>query len=153
MFEPMALERRVLDPDLFRRLHGRMDAGCVVRKRHFCTVRSYWRERFLKGNKTEKLSDEPPADQEHRPRDRADQAHRVQLSARSISFASLPDDLSFVELTSQFSFCSPQCTQVSFPHKAHPTSIRPCSPRKRSRSRSRRSKAIGSNIRGVMPVP
>ena len=63
MFEPMALERRVLDPDFFRGLHGRMDAGCVfVRKIHFCTVRSYWREQFIKGDKTEKLSDEPPTD-------------------------------------------------------------------------------------------
>ena len=58
----------------------------------------------MAGNKTEKLSDEPPTDQEHRPGDRADQAHRVQLTARSISFASLSDVLSLVGLTSQFPF-------------------------------------------------
>ena len=32
----------------------------------------------------EKPSDEPPTDQDHRPRDRADQAHRAKLIARSI---------------------------------------------------------------------
>ena len=47
-------------------------------------VRSYWSEQFIAGNETEKSSDEPPTDQEHRPGDRADQAHRVQLTARSI---------------------------------------------------------------------
>ena len=35
-------------------------------------------------NKTEKPSDEPPTDQDHRPGDRADQAHRAQLIAKSI---------------------------------------------------------------------
>ena len=35
-------------------------------------------------NKTEKPSDEPPNDQEHRPGDRANQAQRAQLIARSI---------------------------------------------------------------------
>ena len=69
-----------------------------------CTVRSYWSEQFIAGNKTEKLSDESPTDQERRPGDRADQAHRVWLTARSISFASLSDALSLVGLTSQFSF-------------------------------------------------
>ena len=49
-----------------------------------CTVRSYWNEQFIAGNKTEKLSDEPPTNQKHRPGDRADQAHRAQLFARSI---------------------------------------------------------------------
>ena len=44
----------------------------------------------MAGNKTEKTSDEPPTDQKNRPGDRADQAHRVQLTARSIiSFGSL----------------------------------------------------------------
>ena len=57
---------------------------CFGREIHFCTVRSFWREHFIVGNKTEKSSDEPPIDQEHRPGDRADQAHRVQLTARSI---------------------------------------------------------------------
>ena len=51
-----------------------------------CTVRSYWSEQFIAGNKTEKSSDEPRTDQEHRPGDRADQAHRVKLTARSTSF-------------------------------------------------------------------
>ena len=50
-----------------------------------CTVRNYyWSERFIARNKTEKPSDEPPTDQEHRSGDRADQAHRAQLIARSI---------------------------------------------------------------------
>ena len=50
-----------------------------------CTVRNYyWSERFIARNKTEKTPDEPPADKEHRPGDRADQAHRAQLIARSI---------------------------------------------------------------------
>ena len=69
-----------------------------------CTVRSYWSEQFIAGNKTEKSFDKPPTDQEHRPGDRADQAHRVQLTARSISFAFLSAALSLVGLTSQFSF-------------------------------------------------
>ena len=49
-----------------------------------CTVRSYWSEQFIAGNKTKKTSDEPPTDQENRPGDRADRAHRVQLTARGI---------------------------------------------------------------------
>ena len=50
-----------------------------------CTVQNYyWSERFIARNKTEKPSDEPPTDQEHRSGDRADQAHRAQLIARSI---------------------------------------------------------------------
>ena len=44
----------------------------------------------------EKSSDESPTDQEHRPGDRADQAHRVQLTARSISFGCvIVDEISF----------------------------------------------------------
>ena len=58
-----------------------------VRKRH--TVRSYWTEQFIIGNKTKKSSDEPSTDQESRPGDRADQVYRVQLTARSISFGCL----------------------------------------------------------------
>ena len=60
--------------------------GCwtfFVRKIH-CTVPNYWSEQLIAGNKTEKPSDEQPTDQEHRPGDRANQAHRVQLTARSI---------------------------------------------------------------------
>ena len=53
------------------------------------TVRSYWSEQFIAEKKTKKSSDKPPTDQEHRPGDRADQAHRVQLTARSISFGCL----------------------------------------------------------------
>ena len=50
-----------------------------------CTVRNYyWSKRFIARNKTENPSDEPPTDQKHRPGDRADQAHRAQLIARSI---------------------------------------------------------------------
>ena len=44
----------------------------------------YWSERFIARNKTEKPSDEPPTDQEHKPGDRADQAHRARPIARSI---------------------------------------------------------------------
>ena len=61
--------------------------GCWIffpRKR-LCAVQNYyWSERFIARNETEKPSDEPPTDQEHRPGDRADQAHRAQLIARSI---------------------------------------------------------------------
>ena len=64
-----------------------------------CTVRNYyWSERFIARNKTEKPSDEPPTDEEHRPGDRADQAHRAQLITRSIiSFGclSLAKSISF----------------------------------------------------------
>ena len=33
------------------------------------TVRGYLREQFIAGNEAEKLSDEPPTDQEHRTGD------------------------------------------------------------------------------------
>ena len=63
--------------------------GCwtfFLRKR-LCTERNYyWSERFIAWNKTEKPSDEPPTDQEHRPGDRADQAYRARLIARSIFY-------------------------------------------------------------------
>ena len=59
--------------------------GCWNFWKRLCAVRNYyWSERFVARNKTEKPSDEPPTDQEHRPGDRADQAHRAQLIARSI---------------------------------------------------------------------
>ena len=61
-----------------------LDLLCEVNT--LCTVQSYWSEQFIAGNKTEKPPDESPTDQEHRPEDRADQAHRVQLTARSIFF-------------------------------------------------------------------
>ena len=79
--------------------------GCwtfFLRKR-LCAVRNYyWSERFIAKNKTEKSSDEPPTDQEHRPGDRADQAHRAQLIARSImSFGCL----SLVKSAFVFVYC------------------------------------------------
>ena len=72
-------------------------------KTRLCTVRNYyWSERFIARNKTEKPSDEPPTDQEHRPGDRADQAHRAQLIARSIiSFGCL----SLVKSVFVFVYC------------------------------------------------
>ena len=64
-----------------------LDLFCEENK--LCTVRSYCSEQFIAGNKTEKSSDEPPTDQEHRPGDRADQTHRVQLTDRIIFFGCL----------------------------------------------------------------
>ena len=53
--------------------------------KRLCAVRNYyWSEWVIARNKTEKPSNEPPTDQEHRPGDRADQAHRAQLIVRSI---------------------------------------------------------------------
>ena len=68
-----------------------------------CTVRNYyWSERFIARNKAEKPSDEPPTEQEHRPGDRADQAHRAQLIARNIiSFGCL----SLVKSVFVFVYC------------------------------------------------
>ena len=66
---------------------GMLDLLCE--ERTLCTVRSYWSEQFIAGNKTEKSSHDPPTDQEHRSGDRADQAHRVQLTSKSISFGCL----------------------------------------------------------------
>ena len=64
-----------------------------------CTARNcYWSER----NKTEKPSDGPPTDLEHRPGVRADQAHRARLIARgTISF----DCLSLVKSVFVFVYC------------------------------------------------
>ena len=55
------------------------------------------------------------------------------------------------QLTAHSSSCL-QYTTVSFSPKANPASPRR-SPRKRSKSRTRRSNAIDTNIRGVIPVP
>ena len=66
----------------------------------------YWNEQFIAANKTKKSSDELPTDQEPRPGDRADQAHRAELTARSISFGCLI----FGEI--KFRFC------LLFLHKA-----------------------------------
>ena len=81
----------------------------VLRGKH--TVQSYWTEQFIAGNKTNKSSDEPPTDQEHRPGDRADQAYRVQLTARSISFGCLifggaRSQVSFLSVVPSQSFIS-----------------------------------------------
>ena len=73
--------------------------GCWIffLRTRLCTVRNYyWSEQ----NKTEKPSDEPPTDKEHRPGDRADQAHRAQLNARKNRLLRLP----FVGKSS-FRFC------------------------------------------------
>ena len=79
--------------------------GCWIfflRKRPCAVQNYYWSERFIARDKTEKPSDEPPTDQEHRPGDRADQAHRAQLIARSIiSFGCI----SLVKSVSVFIFC------------------------------------------------
>ena len=79
--------------------------GCwafFLRKR-LCSVRNYyWSKRFIARNKTEKASDEPPVDQEHRPGDRADQAHRAQLITRSITSF---DCLSLVKSVFVFFYC------------------------------------------------
>ena len=69
---------------------GCMDGGILdflCEEKTLRTVRSYWTKHFITGDKMEKSSDEPPTDQEPRPGDQADQAHRV-LIARSISFVS-----------------------------------------------------------------
>ena len=61
----------------------------LCEEKTLCTVQSYWRKQFIARNKAENSSEKTPADQEHRPGDRADQAHRVQLTARSISIGCL----------------------------------------------------------------
>ena len=69
-----------------------------------CAVRNYyWSERrFIARNKKEKPPDEPPTDKEHRPGDRADQAHRARLIASSIiSFGCL----SLVKSVFVFVYC------------------------------------------------
>ena len=47
------------------------------------------RTEWYYGNKTQKLGDETPIDQEHKLGDRAGQAYRVQLTVKSISFGYL----------------------------------------------------------------
>ena len=49
-----------------------------------CTKLLLERAAVFARNKKEKPSDEPPTDQEHRPGDRADQAHSARLIATSI---------------------------------------------------------------------
>ena len=102
MFESRVLERRVPHLDFSQGLHqqskGMLDFLSEENTR-LCTVRNYyWSEQ----NKTEKPSDEPPTNQEHRPGVRADQAHRARLIARStISFGCL----SLVKSIFVFVFC------------------------------------------------
>ena len=79
--------------------------GCwtfFLRKILYTVRNSDWSERFIARKKTEKTSDEPPTDQEHRPGDRPDQAHRAQLIARTIiSFGCL----SLVKSVFVFLYC------------------------------------------------
>ena len=76
-----------------------------------CTVRSYWSEQFILGNKTKKSPDEPPTDQEHRRGDQADQSPRVQLTARSISFDCLIFEGAYMSI---FIFCLLSLRKASF---------------------------------------
>ena len=55
-------------------------------KKTVCCAKLLLERRFIARDKTEKASDEPPIDQEHRPGDRADEAHHARLLARSIIF-------------------------------------------------------------------
>ena len=102
MFESMALERRV--PHLDSPPRGCIKRGMLDFLSEDKTIRNYyWSEQ----NKTEKPSDEPPTDQEHRPGVRADQAHRARLIARStISFGCLSLVKSVFVLVSCFFFNS-----------------------------------------------
>ena len=70
----LSLERRAVHFDFS---HGAASTGMMLEflflRTRLYTVRSYyWSEQ----NETEKPSDEPPTDREHRPGARADQAHR-----------------------------------------------------------------------------
>ena len=80
--------------------------GCWIffSRKRLCAIRNYYRSerRFIARNETEKSSDEPPTDQEHRPGDRADQAHRARLIARSITSFSC---LSLVKSGFVFVYC------------------------------------------------
>ena len=78
-----SVERRVVHFDYS---HGAAsiirDAGIFFLRTRLYTARSYfWSEQ----NETERPSDEPTTEQEHRPGVRADQAHRARLIARSIT--------------------------------------------------------------------
>ena len=68
-----SLERRVVHFDFS---HGAASSGMLeflfLRTRLYTARSYYWSEQ----NETEKPSDEPPTDQEHRPGARADQAHQ-----------------------------------------------------------------------------
>ena len=71
-------------PSLERRaVHFDASTGMLeflfLRTRLYTARSYYWSEQ----NETEKPSDEPPTDQEHRPGARADQAHRARMIARS----------------------------------------------------------------------
>ena len=58
---------------------GMMLEFLFLRTRLYTARSYYWSEQ----NETEKPSDEPPTDLEHRPGARADQAHRARMIARS----------------------------------------------------------------------
>ena len=104
MFESMALERRVLHY-LDSPPRGCINKGMLdflSEENTVCCTKLLLERRFIARYNTEKPSDEPPTDQEHRPRDRADQAQRAQLIARSIiSFGCLL----LVKSVSVFVFC------------------------------------------------
>ena len=99
MFESVASEQQ---PDAFLtwtsagELHG-PEGWWIFCEENTLTIRSYWTEQYTKqldwavycGKRDEKNSDESPTDQEHRSGDRTDQAYRVQLTARNISFGCL----------------------------------------------------------------
>ena len=97
----LALERRVLHYDFS---HGAASTGVLeflsLRTRLCTAARNYsWSEQ----NKTEKPSNEPPTDQEHRPGVRADQTHRARLIARSTTSLGC---LSLVKSVFGFVVCS-----------------------------------------------
>ena len=75
-----SLERRAVHFDFS---YGAASTGMLeflfLRTRLYTARSYYWSEQ----NETEKPSDEPPTDQEHRPGARADQAHRARMIARS----------------------------------------------------------------------
>ena len=103
MFESMALERRVLHLDSLPR-------GCINKgmldflsgENTMCCTKLLLEQRFIARIKTDKPSDEPPTDQEHRPGNRADQARRAQLIARSIISFDCP---SLVKSVFVFVYC------------------------------------------------
>ena len=73
MFESMVLERRVLILDSPSR--GCINKGMLnflYEEKTVCCTKLLLERRFIARDKTEKPSDEPPTDREHRPGDRAD---------------------------------------------------------------------------------
>ena len=74
---------------------GLLPRSCMDQRGAKCFMRKRRNTKLLDGavyhcgNKTKKKSDESPTDQEHRLGDRPDQAKRVQLTLRGISFGCL----------------------------------------------------------------